>query len=223
LPLLMDLLHAKRANHRGKYFTAQVDGAYELFPHSLQQPHPPILLAGATERSIAVAGRMGFGLMLSTWTPFGELARQTAAYRRHLEETPQRLRANPGRGHIDVARWVYVAETDAKARAESEAGIMRHLGHFASGHTSGYLGTVSEGGATSRRDYDTLSRDIILHGSPASVVEKIERLRDMTGASSVMLHYPPWYGAEKALASLELFAAEVAPKVKAGQPARLRA
>jgi alkanesulfonate monooxygenase SsuD/methylene tetrahydromethanopterin reductase-like flavin-dependent oxidoreductase (luciferase family) len=223
LPLLMDIFLNKRVNHQGKYFDFKVDGQYELFPHSLQQPHPPVFLAGATERSIAVAGRMGFGLMLSTWTPFEELSRQTAAYRRHLEETPQRLRANPARGNIDVARWTYIAETDAKARSDSEAGIMRHLKHFASGHTSGYLGTVSQGGATSERNYDTLSRDIILHGSPATVIEKIERLRDMTGATSVMLHYPPWYGVEKALASLELFASEVAPKLRTKQPARMRA
>ena len=223
LPLLMDIFLDKRTDHHGRYFKLKVDGEYELFPHALQQPHPPIFLAGATERSIAVAGRMGFGLMLSTWTPFAELARQTAAYREHLEETPARLRGNPGRGHIDIARWTYVAETDAKAKAESEAGIMRHLKHFASGHTSGYLGTVSEGGATGRRDYDMLARDIILHGSPATLVEKIERLRDMTGASSVMLHYPPWYGVDKALASLELFATEVAPKLKTKEPARLRA
>jgi alkanesulfonate monooxygenase SsuD/methylene tetrahydromethanopterin reductase-like flavin-dependent oxidoreductase (luciferase family) len=219
----MQIFHDKRSTHRGKYFNFKVDGDYELFPHSLQQPHPPIFLAGATERSIAVAGRMGFGLMLSTWTPFEELARQTAAYRRHLEETPQLLRSNPARGKIDVARWTYVAETDAKARAESEAGIMRHLKHFASGHTSGYLGTVSQGGATRERNYDTLSRDIILHGSPSTVVEKIERLREMTGATSVMLHYPPWYGVEKALASLELFATEVAPKLRATEPVRKRA
>lgn len=223
LPLLMDIFLDKRTDHHGKYFKLKVDGAYELFPHSLQQPYPPIFLAGATERSIAVAGRMGFGLMLSTWTPFAELARQTALYRKHLEETPARLRGNPARGHVDIARWTYVAESDAKARAESEAGIMRHLKHFASGHTSGYLGTVSEGGATSRRDYDMLDRDIILHGSPATVVEKIERLREMTGAGSVMLHYPPWYGIDKALASLELFATEVAPKLRPTPPARLRA
>ena len=55
------------------------------------------------------------------------------------------------------------------------------------------------------------------------MVEKIERLRDMTGASSVMLHYPPWYGVDKALASLALFATEVAPKLKTKEPTRLRA
>ena len=223
LPLLLELFHNKRVDHRGKHFRVKIDGEYELFPHALQAPHPPILLAGATERSIGVAGRMGFGLMLSTWTPFEGLAKQVKRYREALEETPAALRGNPARGHVDVARWVYVAETDAKAKAESEAGILRHQSHFFSGHTSGYLGTVASAGG-SGRDYDTLSRDIILHGSPATVIEKIERLGAMTGASSIMLHYPPWYGVERALASLELFAAEVMPRCREPpRPARARA
>jgi alkanesulfonate monooxygenase SsuD/methylene tetrahydromethanopterin reductase-like flavin-dependent oxidoreductase (luciferase family) len=223
LPLLMDLLHNKRVAHHGKYFNIKVDGAYELFPQSLQQPHPPIMLAGATERSIGVAGRMGFGLFLSSWTPFVELARQTAVYRAALEQTPPAWRANPLRGHVDVARWVYVAETDAKARQDSEQGIMRNLNHFSSGHTSGYLGTVSQDVGASPRDYDALARDIILHGSPATVVEKIAMLQQMAGVDSVMLHYPPWYGADKALASLELFAGEVIPKFRTAAPARASA
>ena len=223
LPLLMELFHNKRVDHHGDHFSFKVDGPYELFPHSLQQPHPPIFLAGATERSIGAAARMGFGLMLSSWTPFAELARQIAGYRRQLEETPEALRANPSRGHIDVARWVYVAETDAKAKRDSEAGIMRNLAHFGSGHTSGYLGTVSQDVGASPRDYDSLARDIILHGSPATVVAKIEELEAAAGNSSVMLHFPPWYGSEKALASLELFAAEVMPKFKESPRAQMRA
>jgi alkanesulfonate monooxygenase SsuD/methylene tetrahydromethanopterin reductase-like flavin-dependent oxidoreductase (luciferase family) len=214
LPLLMDLFHDKHTDHRGKYFNFKVDRPYELFPHALQAPHPPIFLAGATERSIGVAARMGFGLFLSSWTPFSELARQSATYRAHLTETPLNLRANPARGHVDVARWVYVAENDAKAKRESEPGIMRNLAHFGSGHTSGYLGTVSQDVGATPRDYDSLACDIILHGSPATVVAKIEELRTMTHNASIMLHFPPWYGAEKALASLELFAAEVMPKFR---------
>ena len=76
-----------------------------------------------------------------------------------------------------MTRYVYVAETDARARAESEAVILRHLAHFSSGHTSGYLGTVSAG----RSDYDGLSRDVILHGSPATVIAKIEQLARARG------------------------------------------
>jgi alkanesulfonate monooxygenase SsuD/methylene tetrahydromethanopterin reductase-like flavin-dependent oxidoreductase (luciferase family) len=223
LPLLMELLQTKRTSHRGKHFRFDVGGAYELFPHALQEPYPPVFLAGATERSIAVAGRMGFGLLLSSWTPFAELARQTARYRAHLDETPPALRANPARGHVDIARLVYVAETDTAARRDSEAGILRHLEHFSSGHTSGYLGTVQEKTVADRTDYDALARDILLHGSPATVAEKVAHLRHTSGASSIMVHYPPWYGVEKTLASLELFAAEVMPKFKADAPARLRA
>jgi alkanesulfonate monooxygenase SsuD/methylene tetrahydromethanopterin reductase-like flavin-dependent oxidoreductase (luciferase family) len=222
LPLLMRLFHDKRTAHHGEHFRFQVDGAYELFPHAVQQPHPPVFLAGATERSIAVAGRMGFGLMLSSWTPFMELARQTRRYRSHLEETPAALRANPARGHVDIARLVYVAETDAVARRESEPGILRHLAHFSSGHTSGYLGTVHEKTVGDRAGYEALASDIILHGSPATVAEKIAHLRDATGARSIMLHYPPWYGADKALASLTLFAEEVAPKFKTSATAPQR-
>jgi alkanesulfonate monooxygenase SsuD/methylene tetrahydromethanopterin reductase-like flavin-dependent oxidoreductase (luciferase family) len=223
LPLLMEIFQKKRVDHVGRHLHAKVDGEYELFPQSIQQPHPPIFLAGATERSIGMAGKMGFGLMLSTWTSFDGLAKQVKQYRAALEETPAALRGNPARGHVDIARWVYVAESDAKARAESEAGLLRHQAHFASGHTSGYLGTVASGGAGAR-DYDTLSRDIILHGSPVTVIDKIERLRAMTDATSIMLHYPPWYGGDRALASLALFAEAVAPRFSKQQPpTRVRA
>jgi alkanesulfonate monooxygenase SsuD/methylene tetrahydromethanopterin reductase-like flavin-dependent oxidoreductase (luciferase family) len=157
---------------------------------------------------------------MSSWTPFAELARQARTYRAALENTPPQWRGNGARGHVDIARWVYVAETDAKAKRDSEDGIMRNLAHFSSGHTSGYLGTVAKDVGANPQDYDALNKDVLLHGSPASVVEKIEILRDRVGADSVMLHYPPWYGQDKALASLELFASEVIPKFRAPAPKR---
>jgi alkanesulfonate monooxygenase SsuD/methylene tetrahydromethanopterin reductase-like flavin-dependent oxidoreductase (luciferase family) len=223
LPLLLDLFHAKRVDHHDNYFNFKIAGPYELFPHAVQVPHPPIFLAGATDRSIGVAARMGLGLFLSSWTPFAELARQSAGYRAALTETPQKLRANPARGHVDIARWVYVAETDAVAKRESEPGIMRSLQHFSSGHTSGYLGTVSQDVGATPRDYDALARDIILHGSAATVTAKIEELQATAGNASIMLHFPPWYGAEKALASLERFAGEVMPKFREKPRAQKRA
>ena len=106
--------------------------------------------------------------MMSSWTPFPELAKQAKIYREALNETPPKWRQNRARGHVDVARWVYVAETDAKAKKESEEGIMKNLAHFSSGHTSGYLGTVSKDVGANPRDYDALNKDILLHGSPAT-------------------------------------------------------
>ena len=63
-------------------------------------------------------------------------------------------------------------------------------------------------------DYDALARSTIIHGSPATVVARIEELKAKTGLTSMMLHYPPWYGTEKAKASLELFAREVMPRLR---------
>src|SRR3954464_15008500 len=76
LPLLLDLFHRRRAAHQGQHFNVKVDGDYQLFPHALQEPHPPIFLAGATDRSIGVDAHMGFGLLLSDWTPFEGSERQ---------------------------------------------------------------------------------------------------------------------------------------------------
>src|SRR5262245_15268347 len=66
LPLLFDLFHKKRVAHRGKLFTFKQKTAYEIFPNTLQQPHPPIFLASSTDRSVTVAGRMGCGMMMSS-------------------------------------------------------------------------------------------------------------------------------------------------------------
>src|ERR1700759_2020709 len=44
IPLLLDLFKKKRADHDGKFFRTNIDGAYQMFPHALQEPHPPIFL-----------------------------------------------------------------------------------------------------------------------------------------------------------------------------------
>ena len=45
---------------------------------------------------------------------------------------------------MDIARYVYVAETDEAARADTEDAILRHIAHFGGSGTAGYLGSVSE-------------------------------------------------------------------------------
>lgn len=215
--ILLDLARTGRSARKGKHFTVDISGDYELLPQSVQRPYPPLFLAGATDRSIGTAGRLGFGLMLSTLTPFDTLAKQTALYRTYLAEASTEARANPGCGKIDIARWVYVAESDAQAKKDSAEGLMRHLNHFFGGHQSGYLGQVSQGkdSVSSALDYNALARSTIIHGSPATVVARIEELRAKTGLTSMMLHYPPWYGTDKAKSSLELFAREVMPRLRA--------
>jgi len=212
--LILELLHKRRATHKGTYFRSTIEGAYEIFPVSVQEPHPPLFMAAGTERSMAYAARHGFGLMLSTLPSFETLARQIAFYRGQCPEAPAHLARNPAHGNVDVARWVYVAESDAEARRDSADGIIRHLTHFMGSATAGYLGNVSEKERTARLDYDELAATTLLHGSPETVIRRLRELREKTGLTSLLLHYPPYYGHEKAMRSLLLFAERVIPQFR---------
>lgn len=213
LDLVLDAFHRRRFAHDGRHFKAEVGNDYEILPVSRQQPHPPLYLAGGSERSIAAAARRGFGLMLSTLPDFEATAASVAIYRAHMAEAPAPLDRNPVFGHVDVARWVYVAETDAKAKADSEAGIIHHLSHFLGRQTAGYLGRISDKERDQDLDYDHLAETTLIHGSPETVIARIRALKAATGATSMMLHYPPYYGPDKTLAMLELFAAAVMPEL----------
>ena len=147
--------------------------------------------------------------MLSTLPSFETLAGQIALYRETMAHAPAPWNANPAFGSINIARWVYVAETDAKAREESEAGIVRHLEAFLGKKTAGYLGNVSEKESAAAFDYDTLLETTLVHGSPETVIARIRALRAATGLDSLLLHYPPYYGADNLLKSLRLFAEAV--------------
>ena len=59
-----------------------------------------------------------------------------------------------------------------------------------------------------------LTATTLLHGSPATVIAKLRELRHKTGLTSLLLHYPPYYGHEKAMQSLRLFAEKVMPEFR---------
>jgi alkanesulfonate monooxygenase SsuD/methylene tetrahydromethanopterin reductase-like flavin-dependent oxidoreductase (luciferase family) len=214
IDLILELIHRRRIAHKGAHFRSAIEGEFEIFPVSRQEPHPPLFMAAGTERSMAYAARHGFGLMLSTLPAFETLGRQIAFYRRHCPEAPAHLARNPAHGKVDIARWVYVAETDADARRDSAEGIVRHLTHFLGSSTAGYLGNVSEKDRAARLDYDELAATTLLHGSPDTVIARLGALRDATGLTSLLLHYPPSYGHAKAMRSLELFAERVMPEFR---------
>jgi len=48
----------------------------------------------------------------------------------------------------------------------------------------------------------------------ATVIAKLRELRHKTGLSSLLLHYPPYYGHENAMRSLRLFAEKVMPEFR---------
>src|SRR5258708_24326946 len=187
-----------------------------MLPLPTQMPHPPLYMAGGTDRSIGYSGRNGFGLMLSTLPSVETLAAQTALYKRELATAAAERRQNPAAGQIDIARWVYIADSDKQARADTEQAIVRHIAHFGGSGTGGYLGSVSEKGH--QINYDDLLTTPLLPCSAETVIAPLRGMQARTGMTSLLLHYPPYYGRDKAMKSLKLFAERVIPAFR--PPAR---
>jgi alkanesulfonate monooxygenase SsuD/methylene tetrahydromethanopterin reductase-like flavin-dependent oxidoreductase (luciferase family) len=209
IPLILEGFHKPRVKADGRFYKFAIGEEYEILPRPLQQPHPPIFMGAGTDRSMANAARHGFGLMQSTLPDLDTIAAHIRHYRRHMAEAKAPYDQNPAFGEVDVARMVFVAPTDAKAKEESEAGITRHMKNFMVG-TGGYLGDVSEKSDEAAFAYDHLAKTTLLHGSPDTVLRRLEAFAKV-GMTSLMIHYPPYYGPERTLAMIRLFAEEVLP------------
>ena len=214
IPLILKGFHEKRVNAKGKYFNFTMGEDYEIFPQPVQQPHPPFFMGAGTNNSMKLAALSGFGLMQSSLPSVEKIGKNIAWYKSHMKDAPDPLDKNPAFGQVDVVRMVYVAATDQKAKAESEEGITYHMKTFLSGVTTGgYLGDVTEKDDEKQFAYDHLAETTILHGSPDTVIRRIEAFRKV-GATSIMLHYPPYYGVQQTIDMLRLFAKEVLPHVQ---------
>ncbi len=214
IDLILELLHKRRTRHEVPHFHSVIEGDYEIFPVSQQEPHPPLFMAGATDRSLGYAARHGFGLMLSTLPSAETLAEQIGLYKGHLKDAPAPLDRNPAFGKVDIARWVYVADTDAAAKRDTSR---------ASSATSAtsWARAPRATSATSRRrtgwtasPTTTWPPPPCCTARPTTVIAKLRELRHKTGLSSLLLHYPPYYGHDNAMRSLRLFAEKVMPEFR---------
>jgi alkanesulfonate monooxygenase SsuD/methylene tetrahydromethanopterin reductase-like flavin-dependent oxidoreductase (luciferase family) len=103
--------------YHGKYW----DLDYVAFlPRPLQKPFPETWIPSISAESIEWAAKNHICLAAS-WSPTSQIKESFAYYRQYAEE---HCGWAPGADHCIVSRDVYVAETNAKARAEAEANLL---------------------------------------------------------------------------------------------------
>ncbi|MGH7836114.1 MAG: LLM class flavin-dependent oxidoreductase [Candidatus Binatia bacterium] len=103
--------------YHGKYW----DLDYVAFlPRPLQKPFPQTWIPSISAESIEWAAKNRICLAAS-WSPTSQIKESFAYYRQYAEE---HCGWAPGADHCIVSRDVYVAETNAKARAEAEANLL---------------------------------------------------------------------------------------------------
>ncbi|MFN0147385.1 MAG: LLM class flavin-dependent oxidoreductase [Dehalococcoidia bacterium] len=155
----------ERVTYQGKYWS--FDGV-EVMPKPLQKPHPPHWLAATSPESIRRAAEKGQSILMDPHASHEEIARKQVIYRQALAEF-----GHPVEGReLPVARLLAVAPTDAAAREVAAEGARWTLGSYAKGAPTG------QPDAPARDPVERYVDDVIIHGSPEAVVEKIQALRE---------------------------------------------
>ncbi len=106
-----------RFSYAGKYYSFD---NVALTPKPYQKPHPELRMAGATPETFPAIGRLGFPVFVAVRQgPFKQLVPYIESYRAAWREA-----GHPGNGQVYLRVPAYLAETEARARAELEDSLM---------------------------------------------------------------------------------------------------
>jgi len=199
-----------------------------LWPRPYQSPHPPVWIPSMGSRETIV-----WASAPERKYPFLVTFSSEAAVVRYLNMYREAARAHGYEAAGDQLGWavpLYVADTDERARVEAKAGIETLFNNFLPMPWEmllppGYSSIASMratmkirtalGAAHGQTIDDLIANGTVVAGSPRTVREKIERVRDQTGVEILitMLQFGV-LSDELARRNMELFAAEVMPKLR---------
>lgn len=196
-------------SYQGKFWTFNEARAV---PRPFQRPHPPILIAGASEDTFPVLGALGYPLFVAVRSgTLSALAPDLVAYR-----DAYRAAGHPGQGQVHLRIAVHLADTDGQAQQEAEASMM---------HGYRALTTQLEGAPNARRraelevvralTYQDILRDKVIIGSPDTVAARLAGLRDELGINGILaeLNFGARIPAPAMMRSLQLLCQEVRPRL----------
>jgi alkanesulfonate monooxygenase SsuD/methylene tetrahydromethanopterin reductase-like flavin-dependent oxidoreductase (luciferase family) len=166
-----------RFSFRGRHFSFD---DIELLPKPLQRPHPPTWVAATSEGAIDWAASRGFSILMDPHSSFAELG---AKRRRYADKLAEAGLSDASRD-IPMARLLALGPTQADAEAIARRGAQWLV--------DSYAGPQHAHRKTMQRTYDGKDPvqhyvdSVILHGTPASVVGQIARLREEIGLDYLM-------------------------------------
>ena len=197
-------------SYQGKYHS--FDNARAV-PRPYQRPHPPIRIAGASEDTFPMLGRLGYPLFVAVRSgSLMGLAPDLKAYREAHAAAGHR-----GRGEVYLRLSMHIADTDKRALDEAEPSIM--LGYKT-------LTSRLEGSPNARRraeletvrtiTYEEVLRDKVVVGGPERVTDQLFALRETLGLDGILaeLNFGSKMPAEPMMRSLQLLCDKVMPHFK---------
>ncbi len=192
-----------------------------LVPKPYQQPLPEIRIAATSPDTYAAIGTMGYPIFCAVRLgTLSELEPNLRAYRAAYAAA-----GHPGHGRVFLRVPVYVAETEARARAEPEASIMhfyRVLGaqleqSAASSGARAIEQRAERGQRLQSIEYDDVLAEKIVVGTPTMVADRLAALRADLGIDGILaeLNCGSRIPHARVMRSLELLCGDVIPAFRA--------
>ena len=184
-----------------------------VFPQPLQQPHPPIWITAQSPTSVEAAVRRGFNVLTGG---FGVPLERMGEFRRLFDRlVSENKPAQPLR--VGVQRAVYVAESEADARAAAEEARwnMRVTLSLRNHYEKVERGRAIAVPGPKEPDTDDLLDRFLVIGTPETCIRQIKRIEELVGITHFNCSF--WFGdleQPRVLRSMELFAREVMPALR---------
>ncbi|HEY3303602.1 MAG TPA: LLM class flavin-dependent oxidoreductase [Candidatus Binatia bacterium] len=120
LAVILKAWSSERCSHQGKFWRFE---EITLYPRPVQQPHPPIWVAGTSARTLEWAGRHGYHIMtVGHPHPPDKVRAGVEAWKRGLSDGGYDSRERRCQFHVRT----HVNETSEKARAVAAPAITRY-------------------------------------------------------------------------------------------------
>jgi alkanesulfonate monooxygenase SsuD/methylene tetrahydromethanopterin reductase-like flavin-dependent oxidoreductase (luciferase family) len=222
LQVLKQLLSTGRCTYEGEHFQVRDVRLRPQLTHDLSKN---LWCAGGSPESVAVIAKNDVNPLIIPTTSLDTSLQVAKSY------VEQRHAAGHGSAaHTKLALWTYVAETDDEARAGAEQymgeysdSAMRHY-EMLGDHLKNLKGyeTYGEMSDILRENKDIFLRgffDSHPWGTPDKTIARATELAEAFGTDEIMFVFK--YGSmpmDKARRSMELFAREVMPALKALNP-----
>jgi luciferase family oxidoreductase group 1 len=181
-----------------------------IFPHPVQQPHPPIWVTAQSPESVEATVRRGFNLLTGG---FGVPLQRMAEFRKQFDCLVAEVKP-PRMPEVGVQRAVYVTDSvaDARAAAEEARWNMRVTLSLRNNYERVEHGRAIPMPGPNEPDTDDLLDRYLVIGTPDTVIRQIKRITDQVGITHFNGSF--WFGDlahAQIQKSMELFAHEVMP------------
>jgi flavin-dependent trigonelline monooxygenase, oxygenase component len=205
-------------SHQGTYYS--FDETY-VWPRPVQLPHPPVWVGGQTAGTIEWAVGAGYHVLNALQRRPHKVVEQVASV---FQEAREKAGRAAGEVKLGVSRHAFVVEHEAEIaplleRVQRLHRIHTHMhNHTAPLDSRGYVPDLPIDDAPT----DAELREWLLIGTADEVRDKLHGYQDL-GIDHVALWMDFGAAQEQICRSIELFGAEVLPRLQAREPVRAQA